>query len=180
MQLSNPEKLMLLMLAEIQEQVGVKNGTNAKLLKEAIYPDNTWALDWDMPGVVDDNPEPTPPKVTAVCDILDMWMFIETAYSKLSKSDKELLEKEAGVFGKSPKFAGFDGNNETEYMSIAQFFVVQMRRFQHFQGRDFNSHSPTAARYTAMAKAFEPMRAHLGDRELSVKEIATLIKLERG
>lgn len=180
MRLTNPEKLMLLMLAEIQEQVGVKNGTDTKLLQEAIYSNNTWALDWDMPGVVGDNPDPTPPKVSAVCDILDMWMFIETGYSKLSKADKEQVAKQAGVFVKNPRFAGFDGNNETDYMSIARFFVEQMGRFEHFQGRDFNSHAPTASRYSNMAKAFEPMRAQLGHSELSAHQIVELLNVERG
>lgn len=47
--------------------------------------------------------------------------------------------------GYLPKFAGFDGNNETSLMSIASFIVEKMDRFPRFKKHDFNSHAPTAA-----------------------------------
>jgi hypothetical protein len=43
MNLTNPEKLVLVMLAEIHEALKIKNGVDTKLLKNAIYRDNTWA-----------------------------------------------------------------------------------------------------------------------------------------
>src|ERR1700687_3899114 len=51
MQLSQGEKLILLMLCEIQEHLKLKGETNTELVKQAIYSGNLWGLDWGMPGV---------------------------------------------------------------------------------------------------------------------------------
>ena len=80
--------------------------------------------------------------------------------------------------GKDPKFFGFDGNYESEYMSIARFLVEKMGRFETFKGRDFNSHVPVVDRYRVMTAAFEPMRTSLSGRELSVGEVIDLLKLQ--
>ena len=59
MKLSNSEKLILTMLAEIQEKLGIQNGTDTKLLTSAIYSNNTWALSLEIPGIVGGSPDPT-------------------------------------------------------------------------------------------------------------------------
>src|SRR4051794_33439179 len=117
MQLTNPEKLILVMLADLHEQAGLKT-TNTKLLKEAIYSNNTWALSWEMSGIVNDNADPTPPAVSEVVDILDMWSFIEETTEKLDSHQKAELATTAPK-ARSPKFPGFDGNNESDQFSIA-------------------------------------------------------------
>jgi hypothetical protein len=58
----------------------------------------------------------------------------------LSPEDLAKLAKEAAPFGENVRFAGFDGNNERHY-GIATYRVDDMKRFQHFKGRDLNSHS---------------------------------------
>jgi len=73
---------------------------------------------------------------------------------------------------------GFDGNNETEHMSIARFLVEKLRRFENFKGRSFNSHMPKVASYRKMIQLFEPMRRNLVGRELSVDELIALLKRE--
>jgi hypothetical protein len=65
-------------------------------------------------------------------------------------SAKKLIETEVGPCAKDPKFFGFDGNNEGEYMSIASFLVEKLRRFESFKGRSFNSHVPVVERYRRM------------------------------
>jgi uncharacterized protein YfbU (UPF0304 family) len=77
-----------------------------------------------------------------------------------------------------PKFIGFDGNNEGEYLGIARFLINKMGRFESFKGRDLNSHSPKVANYRHMIDLFEPMRAGLVGRELGVDEIITLLRRE--
>jgi len=82
------------------------------------------------------------------------------------------------VLGKDPKFYGFDGNNEGEYMSIARFLVEKMGRFESFKGRNFNSHVPLVDRYRVMIAAFEPIRVGLVGRKLGVGEMINLLKLQ--
>jgi uncharacterized protein YfbU (UPF0304 family) len=88
------------------------------------------------------------------------------------------VEAAVGIRGKTPKFHGFDGNNETEYMGIARFLVEQLGRFTDFKGRDFNSHSPTVARNLRMARRFEDIRRNMIGRKMSTAEMIELLKLE--
>jgi uncharacterized protein YfbU (UPF0304 family) len=115
--------------------------------------------------------------VRLVVDVLDMWTFIERAYEGFSAADKKRIANEVGPLGKNPQFAGFDGNYEAEYMSIARFLVEKMGRFESFKARDFNSHFPVVDRYRVMSAAFEPIRTTLSGRELSVGEVIELLKL---
>jgi uncharacterized protein len=105
-----------------------------------------------------------------------MWLFIETAYEKFSAADKKRVEAEVGPLGKNPQFTGFDGNYETEYMGIAGFLVEKMDRFEHFKGRDFNSHVPVVDRSKQMIVLFGPMRSSLVGRELTADQVITLMK----
>jgi uncharacterized protein YfbU (UPF0304 family) len=176
--LSNSEKLMTWLLTEVlRVQKGYENQDTVKLIQEAIYGGHFWALQWEMTGVLHRHVD-NPVAVTLVVDTLDMWTFIERAYSKFTKAEKARIKSEVGPWAEDPKFMGFDGNNETEYMSIASFLVEQLERFENFKGRSFNSHMPVVGRYQRMIEQFEPMRAKLVGRELNVDEVITLLTRE--
>jgi len=179
MKLTNSEKLILLMLSELHEKVGVKDGTDTKLLTRAIYSDNTWALDWEMPGVVGDRSEPTPPEVTDVVNILDMWSFIEEAYEKFDAASREKVKVGAAPFGEHVTFTGFDGNNESRHMSISRFLVEDMNRFTRFKKRDLNSHHPSIEGLLRMSGVFERIRPTLANRGLSADEVIQLLNARR-
>ena len=178
MKLTNPEKLMLMMLAEIHETVKVKNGIDTKLLKEAIYSDNTWALSWEMQGIFAGGPhEENPPEVNEVVDILDMWDFLEAGHEALGPKDRKRVETEAAPFGARVKFTGFDGNYEGRWMSIASFLVDNLERFSRFKGRDMNSHgSPPIEAYRRMLAIWKPLRATLDQKPLTADQIIQLLK----
>jgi uncharacterized protein len=179
MKLTNPEKLILLMLSELHEKVGVKDGTDTKLLAQAIYSGNTWALDWEMPGVVGDSSEPTPPQVTDVVNILDTWSFIEEAYEKFDAAAREKVKVGAAPFGEHVRFTGFDGNNEDRHMSIARFLVEEMDRFTRFKKRDFNSHHPSIDGLLRMSTLFETIRPSLANRGLNADEVIQLLNARK-
>ena len=44
MKLTDPEKLILIMLTEIHEKLKIENGIDSKFVQEAIYSDNTWTM----------------------------------------------------------------------------------------------------------------------------------------
>jgi uncharacterized protein len=179
MKLTNPEKLILVMLAELHEKVGVKDGTDTKLLTSAIYSDNTWALDWEMPGIVGDCSEPTPVQVTEVTNILDMWSFIEEAYEKFDAAAKAKIKLEAAPFEEHVRFTGFDGNNETKYVSVARFLVEDMNRFSRFKNRDLNSHRLSIESLLRMFSLFETIRPNLADRGLSADEVIQVLNARK-
>jgi uncharacterized protein len=182
MKLTNPEKLILVMLAEIHEALKIKNGVDTELLKEAIHSGNTWALTWEMPGIIANDPQDeTPPEVDEVVDILEMWEFLEEAHEQLGPEDRKRVETEAAPTGARVKFSGFDGNHDSRRMSIACFLVDDMGRFSRFKGRDMNSHgSPPLDAYRRMFSEFEPIRATLDGRNgLTADQIIQILKARR-
>jgi len=173
MKLTDPEKLILVMLSEIYEKLGIRGETDTQFLLEAIYQDHTWALSWEMPGIVQCESDETPPEVEEVMGILDMWHFVETSYESFDATEKDEVDSAVGA-GAGARFMGFDGNNETKHMSIARFLVERMGRFQHFKGREFNAHHPTLYFHRPMVSAFNSIRSTNslgGDQNLSVSQV---------
>lgn len=175
-QLDQPQRLMVWLLTEILKgQKGDESRQDVELIQEAIYGGHFWALDWELQGVLHGHTD-NRADVSLVVDTLDTWTFIERGYEELSKTDKDRLEAEMPIFGKNPRFSGFDGNHETEHMSIARFLIEKMGRFERFKGRELNSHAPMVQRYAAMNSIFEPIRVKLIGREMSVDELVTVLK----
>lgn len=174
------EKMLLIMMGDVFEALKIKSPEiDPGFLAKVIYGGHYWAPKWEMNGVFHDyldNPE----DVRYVVNVLDMWEMIERAFERLSKVQKEALAKEAGPFGDDPKFIGFDGNNESEYMGIAEFLVEELNRFGRFKGRSLNSHSSTTDRYRDMYEKFEPMRKGLVGTDLTVAQLAKLLKRPDG
>lgn len=175
MKITDGEKLILLMLSELYEKLEVDGEIDPDFIRSAIFGDHTWSIPWKYVGVPFENQE-TPEIVSHVLDILDMWSFIERSYENLSDSEKEYIEKEADPFGKNPKFPGFDGNNESEYMSVASFIVNELDRFEVFKGRGFNSHAPLVESYDRMLPVFKGILRDLNFEPLSAKNIADILK----
>ena len=175
MKITDGEKLILLMLSEIYDALKIRGEIEPDFIRSAIFSDKMWSIHWKYSGIPFENEE-TPEIVKEVLDILDMWSTIEYSYRELSEDDKKYLEKEAEPFGKDPKFIGFDGNNETEYMSTASFIVNKLERFEEFAGRDFNSHCPLVEAYRRMLRVFDESRDNLSFGPLSAKQLANILK----
>lgn len=180
MKLTNSEKLILIMLSEVYEKLGIddKSGIDPKFVQSAIYSGNTWGFEWKYSGVFDSS-EPSPPEVNEVVNYLDMWSFIEEAFEDLGEDGKTELEDKAAPFGKNVLFPGFDGNNEPEYLGITRFLTEDLDRFTRFKGRELNSHTPSVATYRRMYQIFEPIRRTLLDRRLSVDELTVILRAKR-
>jgi hypothetical protein len=173
---SDGEKMLILMMSDLFKALKVKNPeSNPNFLAEVIYGGHYWAPKWDMQGVFHDHVD-DPQDVSHVVDVLDMWSFIEEAYECLTPEQKATIVAEIGEWATNVKFPGFDGNNETSQMSIASFFVDEMKRFSRFKGRDMNSHCQTYGRYKRMLAIFEPMRSSLVGGGLNVQQLITLLK----
>ena len=171
------DKLNFLLLRDIAKHLKVDTNTNLDFMSEVIYGGHYWAPTWEMQGLFHDHAD-RPADVSLVVNVLDMWSFVEEALEKLPPEDLDKIK--AANHGFLPQFDGFDGNNETDLMGIAQFFVQTMNRFQRFKGREFNSHAQVAGRYRRMAKAFEPMRSTLAHRrQLSANQILELLNVSR-
>ena len=174
MKLTNPEKLILLMLSEIHVHLKIKSDIDPAFVKEAIYSRNTWGFEWQYPSLFEGSGSDSI-EVTDVVNTLDMWWFIETAYKEFSAEDKAKLLEISPRYGKDPVFSGFDGNNEGELLSIGKFLTERLDRFTSFKNRIINSHFPTIAGYRRMYEIFEPIRRTLDSRSLTVDEIGKIL-----
>jgi uncharacterized protein len=143
--LTDSEKLIILLLAEVlKSQEGYGDKKRMELLQDIIHDGHLWALKQErfIPQAHVDSKI----SVDLVYSTLDMWSIIEEAYNGFTAEETQLVKDGLGEFGIKPKFQGFDGNHETEYLSITRFIVDKLERYQIFKGRDFNSHSPMISR----------------------------------
>jgi len=173
--LSDGSKLIILMLCDLFKQLKLKSETDPKFLAEVIYGGHYWSLEWKYPGIFHGHKDSSA-VVTEVVDILDMWSFLESSFERLSKKEKDRVATEAKPFGDHVTFNGFDGNNEAEYCSVANFLVNDLDRFSRFKGRELNAHMPTIAAYRRMLSVFEPMRRNLMGGSLSGSGIIEIMK----
>ena len=140
------------MLSDLYDSVDIKGKIDHNFIRSAISANMEWSIPWKC-GFTSDIPD-TPDIVKEVMDIFDMWRAIEDSYKELSDDDKTILEKNANPFGNKPKFEGFDGNNESEYMRTALFLVNKLDKFSEFKGRDLNSHSRSIDIHRKMLPTF--------------------------
>ncbi len=144
------------MLSELYDSVGVKGEIDPDFIRSAIFDNKEWSIPWKYPGIPFVE-EGTPDIVKEVLDILEMWSTIEYSYEQLTVDEKAVLKERAKPFDK-PKFEGFDGNNESEYMSTASFLVNKLDRFDEFKGRNFNSHCRSLDMHRRMLPTFFEVR----------------------
>jgi uncharacterized protein YfbU (UPF0304 family) len=169
------EKLILLMLCELYRHLKIEGDIDPKFVKAAIHGGHHWALKWQYPGIFHDH-EDNERVVSEVTDVLEMWSYMEAAFGKLSKKDKDRVAAEADPFGKQVIFPGFDGNNESQYLSVARFLINELDRFSEFKGRDLNSQMPSIDAYRRMLSVFEPIQPKLVGRALTAAEIIDVLK----
>jgi uncharacterized protein YfbU (UPF0304 family) len=171
---SDGEKLIAHMLCDLMKHLKVNSDMNPDFIEAVLVGGHYWALDWEYPGVYHSHQDHYP-NVEEVVNVLDMWSFIEEGFLALDEPSRAKLAEDAKPFGTYVTFSGFDSQSESEHVSIARFLVEKMDRFSIFRGRDFNSHAPLRARYMAMYEVFNPIRATLWGRKLSVSELTRLL-----
>jgi uncharacterized protein len=170
--LTDGDRLVMMMLRDVMKHLKVKGEIDPDFVAEAIWGGHLWGLDWEYQGLFNEHKDRRS-AVSDVVNILEMWTLIEISLGKLSQQDRSRVEKEASM---STTFIGFDGNYETEYLSITRFLIEQLGRFTNFKGRELNSHCPVLDRYQGMLWRFEPLRQSLTGRDLDADELIALLK----
>lgn len=182
--MDGPSKLITWMLAEVlKNQIKTKADPHdgdadmdtVDLVQQSIYGGHHWALGLQMTGVLHNHVD-DPRNLYTVLEIMSMWDAVERAYRGFPEQARKQIEEAVGALGRDPKFMGFDGNNESEFMGIASFLVKHLDRFEDFKGRSFNAHAPTLGRYTRMAEAFASIQGELIGRAMSVQEVIRILK----
>lgn len=98
-----------------------------------------WMVEWF-------SDEMTEEECREVLDILDMYRAITFSYKKIE--DKE------GIEDNWLRFKGFDGNNESNHYGYAQYFILDLGRFQELkydsEYPSLNSHGEVLPKYRKM------------------------------
>lgn len=149
------EKLQVAMLCDLAKPAKDRE-LDYDFIWNAVTNDDEWALSWRYPGL--NLKVKTPPEVTTVCDILEMWDRLETSYEKLSDNDKEQVEKKSYKSG-PPRFQGFDGNSDDRRMHIAHILIKDLERWSRFKDRGLNSHMRNAEVDDRLLSAWRPLWA---------------------
>ncbi|MCR5554274.1 MAG: YfbU family protein [Bacteroidales bacterium] len=102
-----------------------------------------------------------------VLDVLDMYKAIINSNNKLGENSLE------GIY-----FHGFDGNNESDLLGYAEFFVFDLDRYRSIQeisGRSFNSNSEMRQKYEKMLDKWDSFKEN-NNSPLTKEQLEELLK----
>jgi hypothetical protein len=173
MAFSNEQKLIITLLTDIHAALGIKNSVDPIFVQRMVQGGDDWALKWAYDGLFEG--VQNPPEVEFVVQVLTMWEAIEYRYLGLDGDEREQLEQLSPVFGREPSFRGFDGNNEAELRSIVHILVDDLKRWQHFAGRDTNSHVQSSDGYRRMLEVYDRIIGTSYEFRPSIEEFAELL-----
>lgn len=168
MQMTNAERLLGVMLAEIMEGMGLNRDIDPTFVKKVLINHDEWALSWKY-GFFHDEAPVEQDDVRETGDILSMMSYIEHSVQLLAETNPEFADEHA------LRFSGFDGNNDRHH-GIAHTIVHDLNRFSEFQDRDLNSHSMgSLPMYRRIKPAYDAaVRGTLG-RGLSADDLRTIV-----
>lgn len=147
MKMSDGEKLIAVMLADIMAANDIRGETEPEFVKSAIFGDDLWALERKYHGLFH-NEGPSHETVNETTDILQMCRIVEGSIGQLS-------EKELSTIDENDRhiFVGFDGNHDDHY-GVAEMQIEHMNLWREFRERGLNSHSRVLDKYRRQLEVF--------------------------
>jgi hypothetical protein len=148
---ANSESLERAESSGIWDRLEVGDSVDKKLVREAISRDNTWAIADTHPGILAARTRLSSSKrLGTYFKCGNGWNWILRSSPPRTKNAS--YKKSGGPCC----FLGFDGNNEHEHVSVAEFYIDQMERFVHFESRKLNAHMMTLGRHRQMLRNGAP------------------------
>lgn len=172
---SDGEKLLLAMVSDIYAATVKAGEYDPGFVQSALYGGHHWGLEWQHSGLFHGHVD-SPAVVSEVVNILAMWSYVESSFAQLAADAQTRVEASAGYDRSLFRFAGFDGNNESEHMSVARFMIEDLERFPSFKGRELNSHLPVLDRYRRQYRAFEPIRNRAMGEPLRAADLIEILR----
>lgn len=149
MKLSDGERLIVVMLAELMKERKVGSEIDPSLILTLAAAGDDWAIKYKYPGLFGDSP-PSDAEVSETINILWMWGIVEHSLGRLEGDEAREAES-----WHMKAFSGFDGNHDRHF-SIAATLIRDLGDFEEFKARDLNSHSRTTLpRYRQMYEKFD-------------------------
>ncbi|WP_407175767.1 YfbU family protein [Bradyrhizobium sp. STM 3562] len=176
MNLSDGEKLIMLMLADVSKALEME-GENPQFIQKTIANDDLWALRWKYHGAPFSK-HPAPPEVAETCEILEMWSVVESSFAALSPTEKKRVKYDAYPFGNDVQFHGFYGNHDP-HTSIARVLIEDLGLWTEFKGRSPDDHARTLEHHMRMYHVFESVCDCLHSRRLNADEIIRVLTAQK-
>jgi hypothetical protein len=170
---SDGEKLLLAMVSDIYARTVEDGDFDPGFIQAALFGGHHWGLEWRYAGLFEGHVD-NPSVVSEVVNILEMWRLVESSFERLAVDAKRRVEAESGCG--AFRFAGFDGNHESEHLGVARFMIEDLEQFESFKGRDLNSHFPVLDRYRRQHRAFEPIRARTRGEPLRPADLVEILR----
>ena len=152
MKMSDGERLIVVMLAEVMQGMKLNGKVDPALVETLACNGDDWAIKRMYSGFFKNEPG-TLEQVTETANILWMWEIIEHSLAELTDAEADEAKGWHGT-----QFQGFDGNNDDHY-GIAITLINKLGEFDSFKGHTLNSHSMTSLpHYQAMYEKFDKYR----------------------
>lgn len=175
MNFTDEQRLIVIMLADLQKALKIQGEVSADLVLTAAVNRQEFAIGYEYAHLFAD--DEVPPDFHFVVNVLDMWSMLEDGINNLDVNEKSVLEVIAGEAAPRASFTGFDGNREGTLRSYTKMLVETLGNFSQFSGRTFNSHTKRREKYERMLLAFASIRDDLpGDRYMTASEIGEVLK----
>lgn len=157
MRLSDGEKLILVMLANVCERFNIEGEIEPEFIRNAVAGGHSWALKSEYAGLF--TPEDDPAIVEETQQILTMWRGIDAAVNQMSPAKRERLKKDCYPF--AIVFTGFDGNHD-QHTRVARYMIEKLGWYEERRGGPINSHSRTSLpHYREMLRRFDSLKYDL-------------------
>lgn len=138
MKMSDGERLIAVMLAEIMEALKLNNEIDPSLVKSLVINNEGWALRRKYYGLFDSEPR-SDDVVKETADILWMFQIIESSIERLTGAE---ADEAKGWHYK--QWRGFDGNHDPHF-SVAGTMIRDLGEFKGLRNAgDINSHSQSS------------------------------------
>lgn len=172
--MSTLEKINALMLCDLIKHFKVESSIKPEVVEHAITSGNLWILDAEYSLLCQD--EPTKEVRDFVVSVLNMYRGLSLAFRNLTSEDKEKLRGEVSfhIHEKNIQIPGFDGNNESEYVSVVEAFHA-MGRFVEQVDPIANTRSSSIHSYKLMIQEYESLDPWSRANKLNVNEIRSVL-----
>lgn len=174
MTLSDGEKLIILLLADLSSDKTSQRELDPDFLKSAILDGQEWAIGWHYPGIPFSSGQTSdPPELEVVLDILEMWDVVERTCEKLI--EEHIADIGIDIRKADMSFPGFDGNHNAKHWVVADYLINKLDRFERFKGRYLGGAVHPLDGYERMLEEFRDMRGHLNSGIMDAEQLRKVI-----
>jgi uncharacterized protein len=147
MHISDGERLVAVMLAEVMKALRVSSEIDPDLVVKVLTSGQAWALKSQHEALFN-NEEDDESVVNETGRILTMCRVVEDSIAGLASMELELIAE-----GDRRIFIGFDANNGPHY-AVAKTMIETLGLWQEFKDRPLNSHCPVLDKYRRQIEVY--------------------------